>query len=179
MPPQVRDGPLRNAFVGDRISNLEAEGDMLQLHTILHPSDFSSRAARAFELACALAEACKARVIVLHVVQPPLSHLGGTTALPASPEEYGLEEARRQLRQVQAPHSTVEIVHRLETGDPATLILEGARTSACDLIVMGTHGRGGLDRLLMGSVAESVVRKAPCPVLTIKSPDAVRRGTIA
>jgi nucleotide-binding universal stress UspA family protein len=55
-------------------------------------------------------------------------------------------------------------------GDPAQVIVQFARERGCSLIVMGTHGRTGLERLLMGSVAEQVVRKAPCPVLTVKTP---------
>jgi len=58
----------------------------------------------------------------------------------------------------------------LGDGDAATTIVDTAKDKACDLIVMGTHGWGGLTRLLMGSVAEAVVRRAPCPVLTVKTP---------
>ena len=58
--------------------------------------------------------------------------------------------------------------HRLEEGDPATMILNVAQETGAGLIVMGTHGRTGLERLLMGSVAEQVMRKAPCPVLTMR-----------
>jgi nucleotide-binding universal stress UspA family protein len=60
--------------------------------------------------------------------------------------------------------------HRLVEGDAATVILQVATEIKCDLIVMGTHGRTGLSRLLMGSVAEQVVRNASCPVLTVKTP---------
>jgi nucleotide-binding universal stress UspA family protein len=62
------------------------------------------------------------------------------------------------------------VEYRLLEGDPARTILETARETGCDLIVMGTHGRSGLGRFLMGSVAERVLRKAPCPVLTLKAP---------
>jgi nucleotide-binding universal stress UspA family protein len=62
------------------------------------------------------------------------------------------------------------VERRLVIGDPALEILDEAQESKVDLIVMGTHGRSGLGRLLMGSVAESVVRKAACPVLTVKAP---------
>jgi hypothetical protein len=64
---------------------------------------------------------------------------------------------------------TVE--YRLVEGEPVREILRAARETACDLIVTGTHGRSGLDRLLMGSVAEQLLRKAPCPVLTVKARD--------
>jgi len=68
------------------------------------------------------------------------------------------------------PHANVRMERRLEQGDATTEILRVAREESADLIVMGTHGRTGLGRLLMGSVAEQVMRRAPCPVLTVKSP---------
>jgi nucleotide-binding universal stress UspA family protein len=64
----------------------------------------------------------------------------------------------------------VNVEHQLKAGDAVAEILSMARHLPCDLIVLGTHGRTGLDRLLMGSVAEQIVRKAPCPVLTVKTP---------
>src|SRR5262249_33247405 len=84
------------------------------------------------------------------------------------PENYQ-EDAKLQLRKIQAP-AEVRVEHRLAEGDAAAEILRVARETNCDLVVMGTHGRKGLGRLLMGSVAEQVVRKAPCPVLTLKTP---------
>jgi nucleotide-binding universal stress UspA family protein len=74
------------------------------------------------------------------------------------------------LRHVYAADSPAGVEYRVQHGDPAVEILGVAREASCDLIVMGTHGRTGLGRLLMGSVAEQVVRKAACPVLTIKVP---------
>ena len=68
------------------------------------------------------------------------------------------------------PDSNVPVERRLLAGDPADAIIRLAESEHIDLIVMGTHGRRGLSRLLMGSVAESVVRVAPCPVLTVKQP---------
>jgi nucleotide-binding universal stress UspA family protein len=64
----------------------------------------------------------------------------------------------------------VRVEHRLVAGDPGAEILRAAREEPCDLIVMGTHGRTGLGRVLLGSVAEQVVRRAPCPALTVKAP---------
>jgi nucleotide-binding universal stress UspA family protein len=74
----------------------------------------------------------------------------------------------RLVIRLQAPNSGVEIDRRLTDGDPYAEILRVAQECSCDLIVMGTHGRTGLRRLLMGSVAEKVVRHAPWPVLTVK-----------
>jgi nucleotide-binding universal stress UspA family protein len=69
----------------------------------------------------------------------------------------------------------VKFSHRLERGEASAQILKIAAETKADLIVMGTHGRGGLSRLLIGSVTEDVMRKAPCPVLTVKSPDHTER----
>jgi hypothetical protein len=74
------------------------------------------------------------------------------------------------LHRFQVSDPTVHVEHRLADGNPSEEILRQARDTGCDLIVMGTHGRRGLGRLLLGSVAEEVMRKAPCPVLTVKLP---------
>jgi nucleotide-binding universal stress UspA family protein len=140
---------------------------MLPIHTILFPTDFSKNAQQAFPLACALARDCGARIIVLYVMPPPLAH----EQLQARyhPDQY-YAGPRSMLHQIQAPDQDVRVEHRLEEGDAAKAILEVARENPASLIVMGTHGRTGLGRLLMGSVAEQVLREAPCPVLTVKLP---------
>jgi nucleotide-binding universal stress UspA family protein len=146
---------------------------MLPLRTILHPTDFSEHASFAFRLACSVARDHGARLIVLHVLQPPLATLGGYPAVPPLPEGLGEQDVERQLRAMKPPRPGVSVEHRLLVGTPVALILDVARSVPCDLIVMGTHGRKGLGRLLMGSVAEEVVRNAPCPVLTVKNPVAL------
>jgi nucleotide-binding universal stress UspA family protein len=143
---------------------------MLAIRTILHPTDFSTHSAQAFQMACALARDYQARLIVLHVEAPPVAILGGMPALPPLPEEYDRENLEKRLRCIQPPDPAVQVEHRLVTGEPVAEILRMAQEQSCDLIVMGTHGRTGLGRLLMGSIAEQVVRKAPCLVLTVKSP---------
>lgn len=143
---------------------------MLPIKTILQPTDFSRHSEVAFQLACSLARDYGARLIVLHVLQPPVSVLGGTEALPPLPVEYGRAEAEAKLHALRSPLPTVRVEHRLREGDAADEILRLAAEAPCDLIVMGTHGRKGVSRLLMGSVAEAVLRKAPCPVLTAKEP---------
>jgi nucleotide-binding universal stress UspA family protein len=140
---------------------------MLPIRRILHPTDFSERSQNAFRLACALARDYAVPLVVLHV-SPPYVVVGeGVIVNPSREDTEGL---RAQLERVQAHDPRVVIEHRLIEGEPAGEILRVAREAGCGLIVMGTHGRTGLGRLLMGSVAEHVVRKAPCPVLTIKSP---------
>lgn len=143
---------------------------MTEIHTILHPTDFSDQSACAFEFACSLARDRRARLIVLHVLSSPLATFGGVEALPPGPEELNSEPAKQQLETVQCPDANVQLDRRLIVGEPAEAIVRVAADTCSDLIVMGTHGRGGLARLLMGSVAETVLRNATCPVLTVKGP---------
>jgi nucleotide-binding universal stress UspA family protein len=133
---------------------------MLPIQTILHPTDFSERSGFAFQLACSLARDRGARLIVLHVMPIPL----------VQEKRLYREEMEGELKRLGAPDASVRMEHRLQEGDPATQILQVAQETGCDLIAIGTHGRTGLDRLLMGSVAEQVVRRTSCPVLTVKAP---------
>jgi nucleotide-binding universal stress UspA family protein len=148
---------------------------MLPVRTILHPTDFSEHSRFAFRLACALARDYGARLVVLHVGPPP-GIVYGTGPVPVEGQRYQ-EELQEQFAQVQAPHSKVTVEHRLVlSADPAGAILSVAGELGCDVIVLGTHGRTGLRRALLGSVAEQVVRKAPCPVLTVKAPPKAAPG---
>jgi nucleotide-binding universal stress UspA family protein len=143
---------------------------MLRIHTILHPTDFSPRSEHAFQLACTLARDHGARLLVLHVIDQPIAAYGGVmTAPPAPPPVEERKSAQEQMRRMCASEPKLLIEHRLQDGDPARWILQIATDCKCDLIVMGTHGRTGLRRLLMGSVAEQVLRNAACPVLTLKA----------
>jgi nucleotide-binding universal stress UspA family protein len=141
---------------------------MLPIHTILHPTDFSDRSVNAFHLASGLTRDYGARLVVLHVAVPP-TVIYGEGILPPDPEIQRQEEQQR-LDSLQTPEPGVRAERRLEEGDPAMEILRVAQEIGANLIVMGTHGRTGLARLLMGSVAERVVRKALCPVLTVTTP---------
>jgi nucleotide-binding universal stress UspA family protein len=143
---------------------------MLPIYTILYPTDFSENAQRAFPLACALARDCGARVFVLHVMPLPLGH--DQLVARRNPEEY-YGGTWDMLFEVQPPDTSVSVEHLLEEGDAAKEILAVAQEIQAELIIMGTHGRTGLGRVLLGSVAEQVLRKASCPVLTIKTPSAV------
>ncbi len=140
---------------------------MVALHTLLHPTDFSERSDFAFHLACALARDHGARMIIMHVSQPPLA-IYTEGAIPPGLEDYR-EELHSHLLQVRPPEG-IQASHRLEEGNPVEEILRVAQESQAELIVMGTHGRRGWKRLLMGSVAEMVMRRASCPVLTVKTP---------
>ncbi|MCI0738704.1 MAG: universal stress protein [Gemmataceae bacterium] len=149
---------------------------MLPIHTILFPTDFSESAQQVFPLTCALARDCGARVVVLHVVPPPLGH--DRVLAQQNPEEY-YEGPRTALHQVKAPDANVRVEYRLADGHAPQEILKAADNVEAGLIVIGTHGRSGLGRLLLGSVAEKVLRGAMCPVLTVKTgPSALSIRTI-
>lgn len=137
---------------------------MLPIHTILFPTDFSEQSVAAFPLACSLARDCGARVVALHVVPPPLGN-DPLLNLRESHEYY--HAPWRALRKLSAPEQNVRVEHLLEDGDAAKQILKVAEDTKAGLIVIGTHGRTGLGRLFMGSVAEQVMRGAKCPVLTV------------
>jgi nucleotide-binding universal stress UspA family protein len=104
-------------------------------------------------------------LIVLHVARPPLTY----DEIAASREEGYRDQIREELHRIRPHDPAIPVTHLLDEGDPATVIADTAGLQNCDLIVMGTHGRTGLRRLLMGSVAEQVLRKATVPVLTVKS----------
>jgi nucleotide-binding universal stress UspA family protein len=137
---------------------------MLPIETILYPTDFSPPAAAAFPLACALARDYGARLVVLHVHSPVVVGEVGIV-VPESPEV--IEALRKKLAAVKPADPAVPVEHCVDEGFPAEVILRVAREVSADLIVMGTHGRTGIRRVLMGSVAEEVLRRAPCPVMTV------------
>jgi nucleotide-binding universal stress UspA family protein len=140
---------------------------MLPIRTILCPTDFSPCSENAFHMACALARDFGARVLVVHVV-PPMVVPSILPAVPPPPLE-DTEEPRARLAQMTAPAGNVAVERLLFEGDPTEDILKVACERPCDLIVMGTHGRSGVGRLLMGGTAEAVLRGAPCPVLTLRA----------
>jgi nucleotide-binding universal stress UspA family protein len=140
------------------------------IRTMLHATDFSGHCDAAFQFACLLARDYSARLIVLHVLQPRPVGPGGAQAVPYLPAEFGRKEAEEQLRKLQPTITGVRLEHHLQEGEPVDVILHIAKETPCDLIVLGTQGRTGLGRLLIGSVAEAVLRKAHCPVLTVKAP---------
>ena len=144
---------------------------MTPIRTILHPTDFSPSSESALELAGALARDYGARLVIVHVVEPLAATIDGIV-IP-QPEQY-FEDLRRKLEQVRPLERDIPVQHAFVKGAPVPEILRTIRDEACDLVVMGTHGRTGLGRLLMGSVAEQIIRKASCPVLTVKTPLAAR-----
>ena len=139
----------------------------------LVPIDFSAYAEQALDYAIALAQKLQARVTLLHVIQPPLVAGADMGAWPSPAFLQDLEAAimsdlEGYLARVTAAGLAGEIavVH----GVPFQEILDTAKARQVDLIIMGTHGRTGLSHVLLGSVAEKVVRLAPCPVLIARQP---------
>jgi nucleotide-binding universal stress UspA family protein len=141
---------------------------MISVKKILYPTDFSTYSTQAYFHAVALAEHHKASLTITYVYTPEQ----GATAKSgdgASDRNYW----RNQLEQIRPVNPGIPVNHVFFEGDPATEIARYARDAGMDLIVMGTHGRTGLERLLMGSVAEKVMREAPCSVLVVKLPKGV------
>jgi nucleotide-binding universal stress UspA family protein len=141
---------------------------MLPIKTILHPTDFSPQAEYAYQLARSLARDYGARLLLQHVEEISPAVYGEFGALGVNPDDVH-ETLKEKLHRLEPP-DVDDVRTFLVRGDPASEIVALASNYPCDVIVMGTHGRKGLARLLMGSVAEDVVRKAPCPVVTVKSP---------
>lgn len=144
---------------------------MLAIRTILHPTDFSEQSRNAFQAACALACDHGARLIVLHVVPPPAFHADVVDRRLDSDYYDALWDALRQNR----PTDGIEVEYRLEEGEPAVEIQRVVDESASDLIVMGTTGRSRFARLFLGSVAETIVRTARCPVITVNGPPLIEQ----
>jgi len=134
--------------------------------TIVFPTDFSTASDAALTHAEALARQSHARLLIVHVEEPPMAYGGGELyyGLP----EPNSERILKMLEDVKPTDPSVPFAHRLTIGDPAGEIVRIAGEEKAEMIVMGTHGRTGMTRLLMGSVAEGVVRRAPCPVLVYR-----------
>jgi universal stress protein A len=140
----------------------------MKLKRILLPVDFSHAGDAALALATSLARDSGATLIISHVEEPAAAYGGGE--LYYGVPEPAHEELRRMLHEVVPHDPDVPYEHRLVSGDVANAIVNLAEMEDVDLIVLGTHGRSGISRFLMGSVAELVVRRALCPVLTYKQP---------
>ncbi len=152
---------------------------------VLVPVDFSPSARAALEYGTFLAGKLGAELDVLHVWEPP-GYVGPDplALLPAAAGQPGWEQTRldvtREVDHFLAKAATrpSQLSVRVEAGEPSDLILQVAKEGRVDLIVMGTHGRTGLSRLLIGSVAEAVLRRATCPVLTIRVPARTTRESV-
>jgi len=146
----------------------------MNVKKILFPTDFSHTGDAAFAMATSLARDSGAKLVIVHVEEPPVAYGGGE--LYYGVPEPQTADLKAMLEKIIPADPNIEYEHRMITGDPAGAIPRLAEEEQIDLIVMGTHGRSGLSRLLMGSVAEAIVRRAPCPVLTFKQPRAAEES---
>ena len=153
---------------------------MITLQKILVPTDFSDLSQQALEFALSLADRFRAKLYLMHVWELPMTG----SLLPPEPypesvlteeQTAGEEHLTKVANELKASGFDVEPLFVL--GKPYMEIVKAATDFDVDLIVLASHGRSGVSHLLLGSVAEKVVRLAPCPVFTVKSPlPAVRRA---
>lgn len=148
---------------------------MIEIKRILVATDFSDHARTALEYAAYCAKAFEAEVLLCHVVPEPdvLSQLppGGEGYFPPNFTEMQEKAARKEGERWLSDAGISGGRFVTASGTPFVEIIRMAREEQADLIVLGTHGRGAIAHLLLGSVAEKVVRKAPCPVLTVRHQD--------
>jgi nucleotide-binding universal stress UspA family protein len=149
---------------------------MIDLQRILVPTDFSKHSQNALLYAAAFAEKFGAELYLLHVVQDLALFIpeAVSVAPPIAPPVEQLTAAVREALDRVVRESKLEKVtihQEVREGTPFYEIIQMAKEKDIDLIVMGTHGHTGLAHVLLGSVTEKVVRKAPCPVLTVRHPE--------
>ena len=139
--------------------------------TILIPTDFSPGGEEAFDYAVALASKLDARLIALNVIGIPALGVPELGLAVTSTMIDSIVAQNRELldKLIEKHRGDVRCEGLLRTGDPRDVILHTTEEVRADMIVMGTHGRRGVSRLLLGSVTEAVVRTAKCPVLTIRN----------
>ena len=146
---------------------------MRQLRRILHATDFSRASRRAFQEAVALARRGHGRLMLVHVLTPPSPFVAEDGLGQPSWEDLQRRARRAATRRLDlllgaARGAGVRAESALVEGLPFEGIVRLARRRRADVVVIGTHGRSGVGRLLMGSVAARVLRLAPCPVLTVR-----------
>ena len=147
----------------------------MNVKSILLPVDFSHSSDAALSFASSLAADSNAHLYLVHVGEDSAAYLAGYGGFAYTPDlsEKIAQENREALQEIKPTVSGLEYEHRYLSGDPAEEILAFAEQENVDMIVIGSHGRTGLSRLLLGSIAEAVVRGAKCPVLTVKQPSAL------
>lgn len=145
---------------------------------ILHPTDFSAGAEEARAVATRLCRGLGAELVLLHVaVEKPLygeGFLGGQDLRRVFDAQREWAQGALEERALEARGAGVPALARVVAGTPHEEIVAAATREGADLVVMGTHGRGGVERFFLGSVADRVVRSAPCPVVTVR--DVTRAG---
>ena len=144
---------------------------MMAIRKILVPTDFSDCSESALRYGRAMAAALGASLHLLHVVQDPYTQPWAAEAFPAPLGDLLVqweEQARKRMLETLPEAEQAHVTIATQIGSPFFEIVRYAQEQQIDLIVIGTHGRGPIGHMLLGSVAEKVVRKAPCPVLTVR-----------
>jgi universal stress protein A len=139
----------------------------MSANRILFPTDFSTTAQAGLADAEAIAKAQGATLLVLHVQESTTAY---DDSLSCGRLEPSIDLVEKMLNELTLSDTTIPVIYRFSIGDPAKEIVKVANEEKVDMIVMGTHGRRGLPRLLNGSIAETVMRHARCPVVTRKAP---------
>jgi nucleotide-binding universal stress UspA family protein len=152
------------------------EPDVIEIHAIVAPTDFSAHSEKAVRYACGLAERLGSELHLVHVLSEILPAGPDPLMMPVMPPEYYKENedrAKETLGRLLDPSwgSPRSVVTAVRWGGPVESIVSYAIENRSDLIVIATHGRTGLSHVLLGSVAERIVREAPCPVLTLRDRD--------
>ena len=140
---------------------------MIQLARIVVPTDFSDHSVKALRYGVELAARFGASLHLFHTLEVPILYDEVNYYPPESVVD--LEgAAEKELENVDVGSAEIEIVRKVTRGDPFVEIIRYAKSVDADLIVLGTHGRGAIAHMLLGNVAEMVVRKAHCPVLVVR-----------
>jgi len=152
---------------------LNEEPSVIEIKTILAPTDFSDHSEMAVRYACQIAERLGSELRLLHVLSEIIPAGPDPLLMPVMPTEYYTEsedKARETLDHLLDPTwgRPASVVTAVQWGSPVETIVSYALDNRVDLIVIATHGRTGFSHVLLGSVAERIVREAPCPVLTIR-----------
>lgn len=152
----------------------------MKLKSIMCPTDYSSFSEAALGYASLLASESGARLYIVHVDEEFPTYVPGYGGygISVEPTDQQEKEARAMLERVVPTIPDVQYEHRFLIGAPEREILTFAKKENVDLIVLGSHGRTGLARVLMGSVAEGIVRHATCPVLTVKHPMVAQSASV-
>lgn len=141
--------------------------DRLSVARLLVATDFSSSSKAALRIAIVLATRLNARGVLVHAAEPS----GSLESEPLRVDELSRKRSTQRLQKMISASRADEVITGkvVITGNPVGVILDRATHEKADLVVVGTHGRQGIKRLMLGSVAEAVIRKAPCPVLVVKA----------
>ncbi len=157
---------------------------MIKITNILVPTDFSESAMAAYEYALSIAKTFQSKIYLIHVYEPLVYYSEAPLGLPDMfTMEQNIQAASEQsMKKIvdeyfhgrRETYGDIEVESILTQGKPFIEIIKAAREKNADMIIMSSHGRSALEHILLGSVTEKVVRKAPCPVLTVRGQGAFK-----